>query len=219
MLVSAIIQYIRDRYPKVNNTTNYPDSLFITDLDLIHKEEYIKFKRLKNRYTTDSSITTVANQSEYTLPTNCTIENIVGNEITVTIGTEDYIFEYADGEQDISTGDYYRYGSTDLKFELLRDGKAIDTSGYTVTIKFYPEPTPLTLATQTPDLESKYHNLLIYRLFARIASIGENPDADIANYWEATYMEKYAEAEKQFQANKTKTTTTVTTIKNVYGGW
>lgn len=213
MLVSAIIQYIRDRYPKVNNTTNYPDSLFITDLDLIHKEEYVKFKRLKHRYTVDKSVVTVANQLEYTLPTNCTIENIIHLEID---GQE---YEFADGEQDISTGYYYRYGSTDLKIEILVDGEAIKTAGLPITIKFYPEPTPLTLATQTPDLESKYHNLLIYRLFARIASIGENPDADIANYWEATYMEKYAEAEKQFQANKTKTTTTVTTIKNVYGGW
>lgn len=214
MLVSAIIQYIRERYPKVNNTTNYPDSLFITDLDLIHKEEYVKFKRLKHRYTVDQTVYTLPNQLEYTLPANCTIENIIHLEIA---GQE---YEFADGEQDISIGHYYRYGSTDTSIEIWVDGAAIkDENDLQITIKFYPEPTPLTLATQTPELESKYHNLLIYRLFARIASIGENPDADIANYWETTYMEKYAEAEKQFQANKTKTTTTVTTIKNVYGGW
>lgn len=217
MLVSAIIQYIRDRYPKVASATMYPDTLFITDLELIHKEEYIKFKRLKNRPTKDSTITTVANQLEYTLPTNCSIENII--QMTVTIDSEDYIFEFADGEQDIASGDYYRYGSTDAKFELLRDEKAIDTTGYAVTIKYYPKPTAITLANQTPELDSDYHNLLIYRLFARIASIGETLDSDIANYWEMLYLERFAEAEKQFQINKTKTTTTVKTIKNVYGGW
>jgi hypothetical protein len=217
MLVSAIIQYIRDRYPKVNNTTNYPDSLFITDLDLIHKEEYVKFKRLKNRYTTDSTLTTVANQLEYTFPTNCVIENISGEQIYVTIDNQDYIFEYADGDQDISTGDYYRYGSTDAKFELLRDGKAIDTAGYTITIRYYPEPTAITLATQTPDLESKYHNLLIYRLFNRMAMLGENPDATIANVWQTEYNTAYEDIKKHFEANKSKTTTTITRIKDVYG--
>lgn len=219
MLVSQILDYAKGKFPKAANTTLFTEASMLVDLDLIHKEEYEKFMQLTNYYKTDKTLETVADQLEYTLPTNCTVENIVGSQILITIDTEDYIFGYADGEQDITDGYYYRYGSAENKIEITRDGKAIDTSGYVITIKFYPKPTAITATTQTPDINEDWHNLLCYRLINRLAMTGETPDADIANIWQSEYDMAYEPIEKRFKKNKTKTTTTIKRIQNVYGGW
>jgi hypothetical protein len=47
---------------------------------------------------------------------------------------------------------------------------------------------------------------------------GENPDAAIANTWQAEYNKAFADLIKRFNANKTKTKTTTTIIEDVYGG-
>lgn len=217
MTGTQILNYVKSKYPKAANTSIFTESNMLIDLDIIHKEEHIKIGKLRNRYKVDKTLTTVADQLEYTLPNNCVIENII--LLTISINDEDCIFEYADAEYDVNYGDYYRYGSDDNKIEILRDGKAIDTTDYVITIKFDPKPTKITLATQTPDLEEDYHNLLCYRLINRLASTGEDPDIDVANYWQAEYDIAFADIKKYFERKKTKVTTTVKTIKNVYGGW
>lgn len=217
MQVSQILDYAKGKFPKAANTTLFTEASMIIDLDLIHKEEYEKFMQLTNYYKTEKNLGTVADQGEYTLPTNCTVDNII--QLFVTIEAEDIIFYYADGEQDISHGNYYRYGSAENKIELLRNGNPIDTNGHVITIKFYPTPTKITATTQTPDINEDWHNLLCYRLINRLAMSGENPDADVANIWQAEYDMAYEPIKKRFERNKTKTTTTIKTIKNIYGGW
>lgn len=217
MLVSAILAYAKGKYPKAANTALFTEASMITDLDMIHKEEYEKFMQLTNHYKTDKTVLTVANQLEYTLPSNCFVENII--QLSIAIGTEYYIFDYADGEQDITNGNYYRYGSAENKIEVTKDGKAIDTDGYVITLKFYPTPTAITTTTQTPDINADWHNLLCYRLINRLAMSGENPDVDVANIWQSEYDMCYEPIKKRFEKNKTKTTTTIKRIQNVYGGW
>jgi ribosomal protein S8 len=212
MTVNDIITWVRNAYPRATSTI-FPDSICILNLNMIHKEEYIKLRRLKNRYFVDTNTTTIADQLEYTLPNNCSIENIEHVEI------EGQEYHMADAEEYINYGYFYRYGSADNKIEIWKNGNPIDVDNKQIIIKYFPKPSELTLTSQTPDLDSDYHNLLCYRLIQRLASLGETPDVDVANYWQSEYETMFAYIKKDFEAKKAKTTTTITTIRNVYGGF
>lgn len=213
--VAQILSWVRRKYPRSADTNVFTESNMIADLDDIHKEEFVKLRKMKSYYLTDTSLTTIADTIEYTLPTLCSMPNIIILQVENSNGDWEE-FEFADGEKDTSDGDYYTYGSAENKFILTRDDEALD-AGLTIRIKYWPNPTTLTATTQTPGLDELYHPLLKYRLAQMCAVEGESPDSAIANGWQQEYNEFFKWVKDDLNEKKGKTTTTVQTVQDVYG--
>lgn len=194
--VAQIFDYAKWKYPKANNATIFPETNMLQDLDYVHKEEYIKFQRLKGQYETET-IPTVAGQEEYDLPASCFVENI---ESLKVIETQEQ-YEYAGAKTDTRFGLWFSHGSTTAKVKIIQNGYPINTTGYNIEIKYYPTPSPITATTQTPELDEIAHSLLTYRLINRLASTGENPDIDVANAWQDEYDTQAPYIIKKFRMN------------------
>lgn len=193
--------WLNNKYPKSVSIYNTEEKL-VTDLNDAQDEIYIDLdNRLGNDYKLSSSIVTVANQLSYDLPSDCLITNIVKIEVeNLSREYEEYkkigIAEY------LPYGKYYTRGETG-KFNLYSDRKAITTAGLTIKIYYYPNPTTLSSSNMStvPDLNVKYHNLYKYKLAQKCASTGENPDIEIANYYEICYQEYLAKVKEEIQSN------------------
>jgi hypothetical protein len=76
------------------------------------------------------------------------------------------------------------------------DNTPIVTAGLTLRIWYYPSPAELASdeagLAASPELDEDYHDLLIYALVNYLASIGDNPDTQVADYWQAKYDELMA---------------------------
>ena len=189
--VQAIDNFALRVYPKASNIL-IADR--ISDLDDIHKEIFVKIGRLSNQFENIIIGLTVANETDYLLPTDCTIDNIVAIKVSkTTVLTDEWNeFIYTPINSNISHGCYFSKSRAGY-FALAIDGKPIITSGLTIVMYYYKNPTTLASSalTVTPDLYEMYHNLLKYRYIQRLASQGENPDSEIANYWEKEYQEYF----------------------------
>ena len=57
----------------------------------------------------------------------------------------------------------------------------------------YYDRTPTTIAianlSESPTLEADYHDLLVFALIQELASQGDNPDTEIADYYQRKYDE------------------------------
>lgn len=183
--VSQIITFADRKYPNQETDANK-----IIDLDGIHKAVYVKIARLKNQNEIDGGTTTTANQLTYPLPSNCTIDNIIAIKVsqttTITSSTEWDTFEYAGLNDDISSGNWYGR-ATDSVFALVKDGLPITTAGLSIRIFYYKTPNALSAVTDTPELDSDYHDLLKFGLIQTLASQGHNPDTEIADFYQAKY--------------------------------
>lgn len=185
--VQQIITYADRKFPNQDSSANK-----ILDLDDIHKAIYVELARLKNDIEIVDGGTTVAGQLTYPLPANCTIDNIVSIKVsqsaTITASTEWYTHEYAGLNDDISSGTFYiRANSTEIG--LIKDGEYIATSGLQIMFYYYKTPAAITLVTDTPELDSDYHDLLKFGLIQTLASQGHNPDTEIADYYQKKYDE------------------------------
>lgn len=177
------------------------DANKILDLDHAHKEIYNKIKRLKYEFSMHGDHVTIADQMTYTKPTDCDFDQIfkiqVSNDTQANIDDDTTweTYEYTDLHSDVSSGTYWGRAS-DSAFALLKDGDPIDTDDYEIRIYYFRTPNTLTATTDTPQLETQYHNLLKYKLIAMLASQGHNPDTQIADFNQRQFDEEFSWIEK-----------------------
>ncbi len=188
--VQQIIDYVDRKYPNTVTTANK-----VIDLDSIHKKIFMELNKLSNNYTS-ANVLTVADQKVYDLPSNCKHPNIVrietSNTDTITDSTIWTVHNYKGLNNDRIGGYTYSYVSP-TEFSIENNGYAVKEDGLVIRIFFYPYPVTLTSdvtgLVATPQLDVDYHDLLKFALISDIASEGQYPDADIADYWQARYDE------------------------------
>jgi hypothetical protein len=186
--VQEICDYADRKYPNSETAANK-----VSDLNDIHSEVFVKIARLKNEYEIYET-STVADQLTYSLPSNCTIDNIIAVKVskttTISSSTEWNDYEYAGLNLETTIGRYYGY-SPDQKIALLNDDLPISTTGLSIRIFYYKKPSALSSSNMSavPELHEDYHNLLKYGLIQALASQGHNPDTEIADYWQKKYDE------------------------------
>jgi hypothetical protein len=189
---AQIIAWTGRKYPNSETNANK-----ILDLDLIHKEIYVKLARLGHSFDIYETAS-IADQATYSLPINCTIDNVITVKVSkntdITSSTEWDTFKHAALLDNIDSGNYFgKAGSSSIA--LFMDGKPIATSGLSIRIFYFKKPTGLTAVTDTPELDSQYHSLLNYRLCQTLAAQGHNPDTEIADYWQRAHDEYFADIE------------------------
>lgn len=185
MTIQQIIDWVDRKYPNQETVTNK-----IIDLNDIYKEIFLKIRTLDNSYSEDD-ILTVANQELYALAVDCKVDKIISVKLSdsTTVSTATVWTNYTHaGVNDTLVGNQYLDGQ-DGKIKLFSEGIPITSDGLTARISYYPQPEELTLETQTPLLNSKYHGLLKYSLAQSMASQGNNPDVEMANYYQAKFDE------------------------------
>jgi hypothetical protein len=174
------VDYAKRKCPSLETDAN-----LVIDLNDIHTELFVKLKRLSAQYE-QYEASTVADQPAYTLPTGCKFENIIKVQVGTSSENTDYDeYKYAPIVTDIAAGNFYVQGTEGTYF-LFQDELAINEAGRSIRIFYYPRPTEFTSSDMTvvPDLDEDYHNYLKYRLIAEIASQGNNPRTQIADYWQ-----------------------------------
>jgi hypothetical protein len=193
--VQEIIDWVNRKYPNHGET----DINLIKDLNDIHKEVFTKISRVKN----DRDIWSFQTVSDPALPTydladDCTIDLIISVKVSKIVNPgnpDDYdTYEYAGLEDDISSGRYYFDGGInpdtgDNMIGLLTDGDIIHTADLEVRVHYNKRPNELTTATDTPNLNPDYHTLLKYALLSSTASQGNNPDTEIADFYQRKFDE------------------------------
>jgi hypothetical protein len=186
--IQQIIDYVDRKYPNSETVANK-----VTDLNDIHIQIFVKIARLKNDFQIYET-QTIANQLTYSLPTDCTIDNIIAAKVSrdtsVSANTKWDDYEYAGLNTDVTTGHYYSSAGGRI-IALLADDKPIATDGLSIRIFYYRSPNALSSSNMAdiPELDADYHDLLKYGLIQELASQGHNPDTEIADYWQAKYDE------------------------------
>lgn len=187
--VQQIIDWVDRYYPNQETDANK-----IIDLEQLHSAIYEQLVRKKNLTTTFTDYT-IADQYTYTFYSDCKPENVVKIEVSsdTTTNIDDDTtwqeYEYADINKDVASG-FYWTKLTDTTYILVKDALAIDTSDYEIRVTYFASPTAITTVSQTPDLDDIYHDLLKYGLIQMLASEGDNPDTEVANYYQNKYDER-----------------------------
>jgi len=185
---TEIFAWVDRKYPNQETSANK-----IIDLNQIHKEVFVRLKRLKHEYEEYETLT-VADQLEYTLPTDCTIDNIISLQISessdVTTSTDFVEYTYAGLKDELDNGYHYTF-SPDGKFLLADLGDAVSVGGKLIKILYYETPVAITSASDTPELDSQYHMLLCYGLVQTLAAQGHNPDTEMADYYQNKFDEYF----------------------------
>lgn len=190
-----IIDWVNRKFPNHGET----DANLLKDLNDIHKEVFTKISHIKNKQEI-WSFQTVNDPPlpSYDLPDDCTIDLIVSVTVSKTVNpatVDDYdTYEYAGINDYVSSGYYYYDGgfNPDLgvyKIGLIANGDIIQTAGLEVRVYYNERPNILTALTDVPNLNSDYHTLLKYALIASTASQGNNPDTDIADFYQRKFDE------------------------------
>ena len=181
--VREIIDYAKRKFP-----SDETDANCVIDLNDIQAEIYLAIKKSSNIYTT-VVIESVAAQEDYDLPANCKIEDIIKLEVADIDGE----FSFIGFKDDTDFGNFYLRSTTATKFKLLIDDAAITTTGTDITVSYYARPIALLSTTPglaaSPLLDSDYHALYKYALVNRLASQGNNPDTEIADFYQKKYDE------------------------------
>jgi hypothetical protein len=198
MTVAEIIAFADRKFPN-----SVSDADCTIDLNLIHKDVYGQIMRLKNIYDL-TTLYTVANQLTYNLPTDCKPENIIKIEISKDIvydiddNTEWQEYEHKTLNDNVDSG--YIWGVVAEGVIILAvDGKAIDTDFYEIRFFYYQDPPTLSGTGQTPLLDAEYHDLLCFGLTQSLASQGQNPDTEIANYYQQKFDERFDKIKKRLK--------------------
>ena len=157
-------------------------------------DEIRKIKRELMTEDTDSSLTTVADQVEYTLPTNIKIENIIepiyiAQDAVITSTTVFKPYYFAKSNKVLAYGNYDL--GDDVYFDFL-DGKigfypTPTTTGLQIFINFYKTPATYTATTDVIELEDDWLDILKFSLMRTIAMSGNNPDIELANMYGVEY--------------------------------
>lgn len=195
--VAQIISFVEKIYPRANDVVEADQ---ITFLNQVLDETYNKMLRVNQNYAY-SDTDTVADQPNYSLPSDCTADNVikimVSKDLTVDIdsATEWDEYEYIGvlDDFDLSSGQYYSTQGGSIY--IFSNGLPPTTSGYNIRIYYYATPSTLTATTDTPEINSKFHNLLKYGLISLVASMGDNPETEIADFWQRKYDEELITAQ------------------------
>lgn len=135
---------------------------------------------------------TVADLGIYDLPSDCEFAQIVPNGVSVsdtTNGSTNQTFrqyEYA-GQDDYASG-YKYYDATGDSFGLY----PIPTNGNKpIHVRYKARPTLFTSADTTSlfTLDEDYIDFLRFKVMARVAKAGNNPDVEMGNNYEMDAME------------------------------
>ena len=199
--LADLTSYINEMLPNRMNST--------TIIDIINSE---MLKIFRDMTSTDlsTSITTVANQQQYALPTNCDFDMIIENGIRVFSSAGSTIFQIyrhagVDDIDNIPNGNRYFEGLTG-NFGLY---PTPTVSGMPVTVKFQARPSLFGFATTDSTtivpLDQDYVELLEYRTMARIAKSGNSPDIEMANNYTADSIELRRELKFKRANEKMKT--------------
>jgi hypothetical protein len=182
-----IINFLNRKYPNHGES----NANIVNDLQDIHLDIYLKMQRLSNTFEIEE-IDSVANQLEYELPDEIKVENIIQLLVsTNTEGTEFDKYEYR-GIADVNVYGRYFGRASEGKIFIRENGQALRFDDLTIKIYYYRVPEELTDddLDQVPELDTRYHDLLKYKIIHEIASQGHNPNTDIANFWLGKYNEK-----------------------------
>lgn len=180
MTIDEILSYVDRKYPNQETDANK-----IVDLNMIHKKIYMQLRKLSNDVVIYED-TTVASQSFYNLPATCRIEDIIRIDIETGVATNEYdTFEYAGIKDDISERQVFMRAESGT-YALFDNESPIATTGKRIMIYYYPRPAELSSSNlnAVPDLDVDYHPILCYLLINELASQGNNPDTEIADYYQ-----------------------------------
>lgn len=199
--VQQILDYANLMYPRSNDIS---DANKIIILNQIMDE--INNRLLRVRWENDPyTMYTISNQASYTMPTDCNADDIIkimvsndtSGNITSSTVWDEYTYVGLLDDYEMSIGTYYMLQNNVIF--LFKDSKPIQTTDLVIQLFYYREPTYLSSVSDTPEIETKYHNLFKYGLIQNIASIGDNPDTLIADYWQKKYDEEMAVNIKKLQ--------------------
>ena len=199
MTLQEIINYVDRKKPNSETNANK-----VIDLNKLQLEIFMKINALTYNVTM-STDTTVADQSEYDLPTNCRIENVRFIEVETEESSDEYDKYLYEGpqEEDLSYDKIFKRGSTNLKYSLLDEQEYLGTADLTIRVYYYPRPSLLSASTLTaePDLEEEYHPLLCYGLIVELCNQGNYPDVEMANYYQSKYDEFFRDVISNLENN------------------
>lgn len=186
--IAAILSYVDRKYPNQESEANK-----ITDLDAIHKRIYVHINRLSSNFVIHTDVT-IADQLTYLFPTNCLPENVDLLQVSDNSGNVWYQFKYAGIRDYISDGRYWTK-NTEGSYALAEFGELIPVNDRGIQIFYYKTPATISIATDIPELDEKYHDLLKYALISELASQGHNPDTEIADFYQRKYDEFMADVQ------------------------
>lgn len=200
--VQEIITWVSRKYPNHGET----DANLVKDLNDIHKEVFTKISRVKNDREI-WSFKTVTNPAlpAYELADDCTMDMIISVQVSKIVSpasVEDYnTYEYAGINDDISSGYYYFDGGVNTTtgvnmIGLISDGDIIQTANLEVRVYYNKRPVEITAVTNTPSLNPDYHTLLKYALVSSVASQGNNPDTEIADFYQRKFDEFFKDIQE-----------------------
>jgi hypothetical protein len=201
LTIQEILNYVDRKFPNQESTANK-----VIDLNKIYTEVFVKLKRLSNTYSLDATDVTVADQEEYDLPTGVKIEDILKLEVETADGSDEYdVFEYAGLNDSIRNKQVFMKGSAETKYYLYDDELALTSADRTIRIYYNVRPITFSAGTLTavPNIDLEYHSLLCYALIVELASQGNNPYRDVANYYQQKYDEFMFEVMKDIEDRAT----------------
>jgi hypothetical protein len=219
--VQEILDWVERKYPNHGES----DENLIKDLNDIHKEVFTDILRLKNEREI-WSFQTVEDLPTYDLADDCTIDLIISvkvSKITDPAKPEDYEdYQYAGINDDISCGRYYFDGGVNPDtgvnmIGLVKDGDIISTADLEVRVYYNKRPNELTAATDIPNLNPDYHTLLKYALVSAVASQGNNPDTEIADFYQRKFEERLEKIKEDISKRYIKTPNQPNSVVTVYG--
>jgi hypothetical protein len=189
--VQEIVNYVNRKYPNQETDANK-----VADLDMIHKDVYLRIRRLSNDFVIYEDIT-IAGQTFYNLPSSIRIEDVVRIDVETGVNSDNYdTFEYAGVKDEVSGRQVYMRGESGT-YALMDDEEPIAAGGKNIMLYYYPRPSDLSSSNMTaiPALDVDYHSILKYLLIVELANQGHNPDTEIADYWQKKADEKMREIE------------------------
>lgn len=185
--LTQIKTWLNTEYPPSSTIT---DTAFVSRVNDIEGELYVILgNKLSNDYKLYDTDVTVANQLEYTLPVDCTIDNVKLLQVQDDGDSTRYNqFKYIGIANIPDCGRYYTKGSKG-KYLLYENGKAITTTGLQIKIYYYNKPVLLSESNMdaNPSLDENYQTLIKYKS-AQKAAAAIN-DTTMANYWETEYQD------------------------------
>lgn len=221
--VGEIIDFVDKIYPK---SINVAGEVVIPILNDIHNDVHLELAKFKKNpqlgvIQLGSSLPHIISLVD----TNVVIKDkmfLAKNNENCLLSSDEKIKLVEFGEFYYDDKYYYNITS-ESSITILKNGEcATDLldKGYThAKYIYYPNPNTLDDLNDIPNLDSKYHDLLKFKLIQRLASMGENPDADVANYWDAEYKELLQKVKEHSETDKTNNPISEsTTVIDVYGG-
>ena len=181
--LSDVLTYIDTVYP--NKTGSTMKITFIND----EQRKIFKYMNPVGMAT----ITTIADQFSYALPSDCNIDLIEQVLVTNTTTTVDSStpfnnYEFAGLDQEMSGGNFY-YDA----FGKIALYPVPDKNGYTGRVIYSKRPVLFasTVADSTTNfnLDADWLDYIKFKVIARVAKSGSYPDIDIANNYEVDAME------------------------------